>query len=89
MKTDFRKSFARDLRKRKNDFDFLGRVKGAIEDVELSETTSMIANLKKLKGESGYYRIRFGDYRIGIKIEDDLVIFIRALHRKDIYRYFP
>ncbi len=55
MKTDFRKSFARDLR----------------------------------KGESSYYRIRFGDYRIGIKIEDDLVIFIRALHRKDIYRYFP
>ena len=89
MKTDFRKSFARDLRKRKNDFDFLDRVKEAIENVELSETTSMITNLKKLKGESSYYRIRFGDYRIGIKIEDDLVIFIRALHRKDIYRYFP
>ena len=89
MKTDFRKSFARDLRKRKNDSDFLDRVKETIEDVELSKTTSMITNLKKLKGESSYYRIRFGDYRIGIKIEDDLVIFIRALHRKDIYRYFP
>lgn len=89
MKTDFRKSFARDLRRRKNDSDFLDRVKEAIENVELSETTSMITNLKKLKGESSYYRIRFGDYRIGIKIEDDLVIFIRALHRKDIYRYFP
>ena len=89
MRTDFRKSFARDLRRRKNDSDFLDRVKEAIEDVELSETTSRITNLKKLKGESGYYRIRFGNYRIGIKIEDDLVIFIRALHRKDIYRYFP
>ena len=89
MKTDFRKSFARDLQKRKNDSDFLDRVKETIEDVELSKTTSMITNLKKLKGESSYYRIRFGDYRIGIKIEDDLVIFIRALHRKDIYRYFP
>ena len=89
MKTDFRKSFARDLRKRKNDSDFLDRVKETIEDVELSKTTSMITNLKKLKGESSYYRVRFGDYRIGIKIEDDLVIFIRALHRKDIYRYFP
>jgi len=89
MKTDFRKSFARDLWKLKNDSDFLDRVTEAIEDVELSETTSMITNHKKLKGESGYYRIRFGDYRIGIKIEDDLVIFIRALYRKDIYRYFP
>jgi mRNA interferase RelE/StbE len=55
----------------------------------LAETTSRITNLKKLKGKSGYYRIRFGNYRIGIRIEDDLVIFIRALHRKDIYRYFP
>ncbi|MBW2740306.1 MAG: type II toxin-antitoxin system RelE/ParE family toxin, partial [Deltaproteobacteria bacterium] len=57
-------------------------------DVELAETTSRITNLKKLKGESSYYRIRFGNYRIGIKIEGDSVIFIRALHRKDIYRYF-
>ncbi|MEA2082739.1 MAG: type II toxin-antitoxin system RelE/ParE family toxin [Thermodesulfobacteriota bacterium] len=79
MRTDFRKSFAKDLRRQKNDFDFLDCVKEAIEDVELAETTSRITNLKKFKGESGYYRIRFGNYRIGI-IEDDLVIFIR---------YFP
>ena len=89
MKINFRKSFAKDLRKRKNDSEFLDRVKEAIENVELSEIISMITNLKKLRGESDYYRIRLGDYRIGIKIEDDLVVFIRALHRKDIYRYFP
>ena len=34
-----------------------------------------VANLKKLKGESQYFRIRSGDYRIGIKIEEDLVTF--------------
>jgi len=59
MRTDFRKSFARDLRRRKNDSDFLDCVKEAIEDVELAETTSKITNLKKLKGKSGYY-ITFG-----------------------------
>ncbi len=89
MRAEFRKSFARDLRRRKNDSDFLDRVKEIIEEVELAETTARITNLKKLKGESSYYRIRFGNYRIGIKIEDDLVIFIRVLHRKEIYRYFP
>ena len=47
MRTDFRKSFARDLRRRKNDSDFLDCVKEAIEDVELAETTSKITNLKK------------------------------------------
>lgn len=80
MRTDFRINFARDLRRRKNDSDFLDRVKEVIEDVELAETTSRITNLKNLKGESGYYRIRFGNYRIGIKIEGDLV-------KVDIGRY--
>jgi len=36
-----------------------------------------------------YYKIRFGVYRIGIKVVNDKVIFERALHRKDIYSYFP
>jgi hypothetical protein len=27
--------------------------------------------------------------RIGITIEDDLVTFVRVLHRKEIYRFFP
>jgi mRNA interferase RelE/StbE len=64
MRAEFRKSFARDLRRRKNDSDFLDRVKEIIEEVELAETTARITNLKKLKGESSYYRIRFGNYRI-------------------------
>jgi mRNA interferase RelE/StbE len=48
-----------------------------------------IANLKQLKAEGRYYRIRTGDCRIGITIEDDLVTFVRVLHRKEIYRFFP
>jgi mRNA interferase RelE/StbE len=30
-----------------------------------------------------------GDYRIGIEVLEDEVIFVRMLHRRDIYRYFP
>lgn len=89
MRTEFRKSFAKDLRKGNNDPDFLDCVKEVIEDVERAENSSKITNIKKLKGESDYYRIRFGNYRIGIKVKNNLVIFIRALHRKNIYRYFP
>jgi mRNA interferase RelE/StbE len=89
MRTSFRKSFARDLRRRKDDSNFLNCVKETIKEIELVESVSKITNLTKLKGESGYYRIRIGSYRIGIRIKADLVIFIRALHCKDIYRYFP
>lgn len=42
-----------------------------------------------MKGYIGFYKIRFGDYRIGLKVEGDVVILERTLHRKDIYRYFP
>jgi len=89
VKTEFTKSFARDLRTRRNDRKFLDSVKEIIENVECADTLIDISNLKKLKGESDYYRIRFGNYRIGVRIQGDLVVFIRALHRKDIYRYFP
>ena len=30
-----------------------------------------------------------GSYRVGIAVEDGSVEFIRCLHRKDIYRFFP
>jgi len=61
-----------------------------IEQIELAESLNAIAHVKKLKGSvPHYYRIRVGDYRIGIKLENDKIIFVRFLHRKEMYRYFP
>jgi ribosomal-protein-alanine N-acetyltransferase len=42
-----------------------------------------------LRGSSDFYRIRVGDYRIGVAVEGDEVEFVRCLHRRDIYGYFP
>ncbi|MBP1468695.1 type II toxin-antitoxin system RelE/ParE family toxin [Candidatus Chloroploca sp. M-50] len=39
--------------------------------------------------EDPYYRIRIGDYRLGLFVEDDTITVVRFLHRRDIYRYFP
>jgi mRNA interferase RelE/StbE len=46
-------------------------------------------NVKHLTSEGSYYRIRIGDYRLGLLLEDDTVTIVRFLHRRDIYRYFP
>ncbi len=93
MKTIFKKSFAGDLKKRKNDSDFASRVKKVIQEVEKAENILDIPDLKKLTNENIYYRIRTGNFRIGVKIvsveSENVVIFVRALHRKDIYRKFP
>lgn len=88
MKVRFRKSFARDLKKIK-DRSLLTRIRTAVESVEAAEDLQQISSLKKLSGGGGFYRIRVGDYRLGIAIEEDAVEFVRCLHRRDIYRYFP
>ncbi len=89
MKCNFRKSFLKDLKAHKHDCDFLTQVKGIVLEIEKAASISEIKNLKKLKGEKTYYRIRSGRYRVGIKIDNNIVAFVRALPRKDIYRYFP
>ena len=88
MKIVFRDSFAKDL-KNIRDKTALKRIKELIEAVELSDSLSPMPNLKKLKGHEHYYRLRAGDYRIGLALKGDTVIFVRALNRKDIYKYFP
>lgn len=88
MRVDFRKSFARDLKKIKNN-NLLQQVRAVIEEVEAALNLNMISNLKQLKGEGEYFRIKIGNYRIGLKLENDIFIFVRLLHRKEIYRYFP
>lgn len=89
MNIEFKKSFEKDLRKRAHESKLISRVQEIIQEVDHAESIHEIKNLNKLKAEGNYYRIRFGDYRIGLIIEDDTVTFVRLLHRNEIYRYFP
>ena len=67
----------------------LRRIREVIGNVEHVNKPTDISNLKKLKGQGRYYRIRVGEHRVGLKIKADTVVFIRVLNRKEIYRYFP
>jgi len=86
---NFKKSFARDLKKRKTDKPLLDRVRQIIKEVEEAQDINGIRNLKKLKAQGNHYRIRMGDYRLGLVIEEDTVCFVRFLHRGEVYTYFP
>jgi mRNA interferase RelE/StbE len=87
VKVEFRESFAKDLKGVK-DKSLLKRAKEVIEAVEKADSLADISNFKKLKG-GNYFRLRVGAYRVGVTIENDTVIFVRFLNRKDIYKYFP
>ena len=88
MKVGFKASFAKDLQNI-IEKSILKRIQETIEHVEQAQSLQDITNLKKLKGGSNYYRIRVGEYRVGIIVEGDEVSFVRCLNRKEIYRYFP
>lgn len=75
--------------KKIRDESLLRRVKEIIEQVEATTLLHNIPNLTKLSGSSDFYRIRVGDYRIGILVEENEVEFVRFLHRRNIYRHFP
>ena len=89
MKTLFRESFWRDVRKNVKDKKILIRIDEIIEEVVAAASISEIKNVKKMKGAANAYRIRIGSFRLGCFLEGDAIEFVRCLPRKDIYRYFP
>lgn len=60
-----------------------------IEAVSASDNMNGFPNLKKLIGYKNCYRIRIGDYRIGIVVDNNIVIFAAFDSRSDIYKHFP
>jgi mRNA interferase RelE/StbE len=101
MEIIFERKFLKDIQKIK-DVKLLKPIKTKVEEVEEIVNAHQdngevpeIPGMTKLQGYDDYYRIRVGDYRLGVSIEitldevEDVFRFVRCLHRKDIYRYFP
>ncbi len=88
MKTEFKASFLKCIHKIA-DNNLKEKIIECIKNVELSDNIKQINDLKKLKGHKSFYRIKLGDYRIGVKIDSEVVVFVTVAHRKDIYKLFP
>lgn len=89
MKTAYSGSFIKDLKRLRGQPAF-GRINTLVfETIPAAADLGAVINLKKLQGHGNAYRIRVGDYRIGLTFDGEAVTFRRVLHRKDIYRYFP
>ena len=72
MKVEFLASFEKDLsRIRQNHLKLA--IEKLILTTEKAEKLKEIPHLKKLSGHKSAYRIKLGDYRIGIFVERDCV----------------
>jgi mRNA interferase RelE/StbE len=85
---EFEKSFVRDFRKLKSKA-LANAILECIDQVSNASAINNINNLKKLTGYKNAYRIRIGDYRLGIVLQDEKVIFVAFAHRNEIYKKFP
>jgi mRNA interferase RelE/StbE len=89
MIVEFDKSFENSLRP-VHDPNVLRKLKRIIIQIENSPSLLQLPNIIKLTGFSHYYRIRIGDYRVGIELLNKTKVrFIIIAHRKDIYKIFP
>ncbi len=59
-----------------------------IESLPNIEQLQDIPSIKRLKGTTAY-RIRMGDYRLGVTIENSTATFHSIGHRKKFYDSFP
>lgn len=83
------KSFQKDISKI-NDVKIKHAVAELIQSIQQTENLFSIANLKKLTGYKDFYRIRLGNYRIGVEhTKNHEIILIRFLGRKEIYKKWP
>lgn len=90
MKLAFKNSFLKIIKKLKDD-ELKKLIAQAIYNCENANAFTDIDQCKKLIGFKNYYRIRIGNYRIGLKweAEESTLYFVTFLHRKDIYKIFP
>lgn len=89
MNIEFSKSFDKQT-SRVRDKILLKRLGNIIKKVIESDSLSQIPNVKSIVGHPGYYRIRLGDFRIGISLEEETVWF-HFFGKKDesTYKKFP
>ena len=88
MEVIFLKKFSKDLDKINKPKDQKSIVE-VIQSVKNIQNLDELSGIKKLTGFDDAFRIRSGNYRIGIFVDQNVVQFARVAHRKDIYKIFP
>lgn len=59
------------------------------EELPCAISIAETGKFEKMQGYDIYYKIRFGSYRIGIKIEHEVLNVETVMDRKEIYKFFP
>jgi mRNA interferase RelE/StbE len=88
-KTEYTKRFLKELSKLPQDIQT--RAEQIVFKELLTSNPFEMGYVEQMTGYADKYKIRIGNYRIGITIDkqNNLIICQRIAHRKDIYKIFP
>ena len=88
-KVEYKKRFLKELAKLPGSVQAQAE-KMVFEDL-ISDNPFDLGYLEQMKGYPGKYKIRIGQYRIGVTVDKQqkVIVCSRIAHRKDIYRLFP
>ncbi|MFH1961725.1 MAG: type II toxin-antitoxin system RelE/ParE family toxin [bacterium] len=89
MKVLYRKLFLKDLKKLKGQPIYEQVVNLAFINLPEIKTLKDVSDVKIMQGHPNRYRIRIGNYRVGVEVHGNTVEMMRVLHRREFYRYFP
>jgi mRNA interferase RelE/StbE len=85
----YTKQFNKDI-KRLTDKSLKVKIKALLEELKQVDKLSDISGVKKLQdAKSNYFRIKVGDYRLGLELEANKLYLLVFRYRKDIYKNFP
>jgi mRNA interferase RelE/StbE len=83
------KRFSKDLDAIRHEAKIRAQLLQLIKAIKAAGSLTELKDVRKIEGYQAYFRIKLGDYRLGIKVKENTVELIRFLHRKDIYKRFP
>jgi mRNA interferase RelE/StbE len=61
----------------------------AFQELPSANSLGEIGKIEKMQGCSGFYKARFGSYRVGMKFDNGILTLMLAMDRKEIYKFFP
>lgn len=89
MEVQYRQSFLRDLKKLKRQPVYDRVLELAFTTLPEADQLRDVTGVEAMRGHPHRYRVRIGDYRVGIEAHGNCVEVLRVLHRREFYRYFP
>jgi len=88
MRLVFRKEFIKGLSAIR-DPELADDIEHTLEELASCTELEVLTGIKKLQGHRDLYRIRVGDYRIGMKHSGNTVTVVCIYHRSEVYNHFP